>query len=105
MRYEGLDIQWLSQDVTESDGAGSLQLILLIMRKSVVQLLVGLASGLVLALLASGALQPVLYHVNPRDATVFAAVVTTLALASLIASFVPARRATNIDPVLALASE
>ena len=86
-------------------GAGSTQLILLIMRKSVVQLLVGLAVGLVLALLASGALQPVLYHVNPRDRAVFAAVVTTLALASLIASFVPARRATNIDPVLALASE
>src|SRR5207249_11949827 len=86
-------------------GAGSTQLILLIMRKSIVQLLVGLAVGLVLALLASGALQPVLYHVNPRDRAVFAAVVTTLALASLIASFVPARRATNIDPVLALASE
>ena len=44
------------------------QLILLMMRKSVVQLAIGLALGLGLALLASGALQPILYHVNPRDA-------------------------------------
>ena len=54
---------------------------------------------------ASGALQPVLYHVNPRDRMVFAAVVATLALASLIASFLPARRVTRIDPALALAAE
>jgi putative ABC transport system permease protein len=86
-------------------GAQGRQLILLIMRKSVIQLAIGLSLGLVLALLASGALQPVLYHVNPRDAAVFAAVVATLALASLVASFLPAWRVTKIDPALALASE
>ena len=46
-----------------------------------------------------------LYHVNPRDAVVFAAVVVTLAVASLVASFLPARRVTRIDPVVALATE
>ena len=86
-------------------GAQGAQLILLIMRKSVTQLAIGLVLGLGLALLASDALQPVLYHVDPRDAAVFAAVVVTLALASLIATFVPARRVTKIDPMLALASE
>jgi putative ABC transport system permease protein len=86
-------------------GAQGRQLILLVMRKSVVQLVIGLILGLALALFASGALQPVLYHVNPRDATVFAGVVATLALASLLASFLPARRVTKIDPVIALASE
>jgi putative ABC transport system permease protein len=86
-------------------GAQGAQLILLVMRKSVVQLMIGLALGLALALVASGALQPVLYHVNPRDGAVFAGVVVTLALASLVASFLPARRVTTIDPVLALASE
>jgi predicted permease len=86
-------------------GAQGRQLILLIMRKSVVQLAVGLAIGLGLALLASGALQPVLYHVDPRDTFVFAAVVATLATASVIASFLPARRVTRIDPVIALANE
>jgi putative ABC transport system permease protein len=86
-------------------GAQGRQLILLIMRKSVLQLAVGLAIGLGLALLASGALQPVLYHVDPRDTFVFAAVVATLATASVIASFLPARRVTRIDPVIALANE
>jgi putative ABC transport system permease protein len=86
-------------------GAQGRQLILLIMRKSVLQLAVGLCLGLSLALLASGALQPVLYHVNPRDTLVFACVLITLATASLIASFLPARRVTRIDPVIALANE
>ncbi len=86
-------------------GAQGVQLILLVMRKSVVQLAIGLALGLGLALVASGALQPVLYHVNPRDSSVFAGVIATLAVASLIASFLPARRVTKIDPMLALATE
>jgi predicted permease len=86
-------------------GAQGSQLILLVMRQSVIQLAIGLFLGLALALLASDALQPVLYHVNSRDQLVFAAVVVTLALASLTASFLPARRVTKIDPVLALASE
>jgi putative ABC transport system permease protein len=86
-------------------GAQGRELIMLVMRKSVLQLVSGLVLGLGLALLASGALQPVLYKVNPRDMMVFAAVVITLAIASLVASFLPARRVTKIDPVLALASE
>jgi ABC-type antimicrobial peptide transport system permease subunit len=86
-------------------GAQGTQLIVLVMRKSVAQLAIGLLLGLGLALLASGALQPVLYHVNPRDRAVFAGVVATLAAASLIASFLPARRVSKIDPVLALATE
>jgi predicted permease len=86
-------------------GAQGGQLIMLVMRKSVIQLAIGLVLGLLLALVASGALQPVLYHVDPRDMTVFAAVIATLAVASLIASFLPAQRVTRIDPVVALATE
>jgi ABC-type lipoprotein release transport system permease subunit len=43
--------------------------------------------------------------VDPRDVAVFAAVVATLTVVSLIASFLPARRVTKIDPVTALAVE
>jgi ABC-type lipoprotein release transport system permease subunit len=43
--------------------------------------------------------------VNPRDTLVFACVLITLATASLIASFLPARRVTRIDPVIALANQ
>jgi predicted permease len=86
-------------------GAQGAHLIGLIMRKSIVQLAAGLFLGLALALLASGALQPVLYHVNPRDMMVFTAVTGTLALTSLVATFLPARRVTRIDPVLALSTD
>ena len=86
-------------------GAQGLQLIMLIMRKSVLQLAIGLVVGLALALVASGLLQPVLYHVNSRDAAVFGGVIATLTLVSLSASFLPALRVTRIDPVRALASE
>src|SRR6266545_744740 len=86
-------------------GAQCAQLIALVMRKVVWQLAAGMALGLGLALLASGGLQPVLYHVNPRDGGVFAAVIVTLAVASLLASFLPARRVTKIDPALALTVE
>jgi putative ABC transport system permease protein len=83
-------------------GAQGRQLVGLVMRRSIVQIAVGMLLGLALALLASGALQPVLYQVDPRDAVVFGAVVVTLAVVSLAASFLPARRVTRIDPVTAL---
>jgi predicted permease len=86
-------------------GAKSAQLIALVMRRSVVQLGIGIVLGLALALLASGALQPILYRVNPRDAGVFAGVIATLIIVSLVASLLPARRVAKIDPVKALATE
>jgi len=86
-------------------GARGLQMIVLIMRRSVVQLAIGLVLGLALAAAASGQLQPVLYHVNPRDAAVFAGVVAALTLTTLTASVLPALRVTRIDPVRALGSE
>jgi putative ABC transport system permease protein len=86
-------------------GAPGRQLILLVMRKSLLQLAIGLFLGLGLALLASGFLAPVLYHVDPRDPAVLAIVLTALASASVLASFLPAYRVTKIDPVIALATE
>jgi predicted permease len=86
-------------------GAPGLLLVLLIMRKSVVQLVLGLFLGLGLALLASGALQPVLYHVNPRDPMVLTVVLAALGATSVLATVLPAWRVTKIDPIVALATE
>jgi hypothetical protein len=83
-------------------GAQGRQLIALVMRKGAVQLAVGLGIGLVLAVLAAGQLQIVLFEVNARDPFVFATVIVTLAGAGLLASLVPARRVTKVDPVSAL---
>jgi len=86
-------------------GAPGHGLIWLVLRKGVVQLAVGLAIGLALAALAAGPLTVALYQVEPRDPLVFGGVAVTLALVGLVASLIPARRVTRVDPVEALGSE
>jgi predicted permease len=88
--------------VRMAHGAQGRQLIALVMRKGARQLAVGLGIGLGLAVLAAGQLQLILFEVNARDPSVFAAVIATLACAGLVASFIPARRVTKVDPVTAL---
>jgi putative ABC transport system permease protein len=46
-----------------------------------------------------------LYRVNPHDPLVYVGVVALLALATLTACFFPARRATKVDPMIALRHE
>jgi ABC-type lipoprotein release transport system permease subunit len=46
-----------------------------------------------------------LYAIGPRDVTMFAAASVMLLITGLLASYVPARRATRIDPVSALRAE
>ena len=86
-------------------GAQKGQLIALVMRRSVIQLAIGVLLGLALALVASGALRPLLYRVSPRDATVFVGVVAMLIAVSLVATLLPASRVSKVDPVRALATE
>jgi predicted permease len=86
-------------------GARGSQLVLLVMRKAIVQSAVGLTLGLVLGLLATGPMQPLLYQVNPRDPVVLATVVVTLAATGLLTGLVATRRVTRLDPVAALGTE
>jgi putative ABC transport system permease protein len=65
----------------------------------------GLAIGMVLAFPAAQALRGLLYGVSPRDPRVFGAVAMLLALVALIATIVPALRATRVDPRVAMQSE
>ncbi len=86
-------------------GAKGGQLVRLVMRRGALQLAVGLVAGLGLGFLALNPLQFVLYKVQARDPTVFITVVAALALAGLLAGFLPAYRVTKIDPVKALAEQ
>ena len=63
---------------------------------------VGVALGLLGALLLTKSMQTVLYDVRPSDPTTFVEVILVLLGASLLASWLPARRALAIDPVTAL---
>jgi putative ABC transport system permease protein len=86
-------------------GAQGRQLVWLVLKKGVVQLGIGLGIGLGLAVLATRPLQFILFGVQARDPAVFGAVVVMLALIGLAASFIPARRVTQVDPVIALGAE
>jgi predicted permease len=66
---------------------------------------VGLAAGLGLALLASQILRNLLYGIAPSDPLTFAGVAFILSSVALIANLIPARRATEVDPLVALRYE
>jgi predicted permease len=77
----------------------------LVIRQGMRLPLAGLAIGMVLAFPAAQALRGLLYGVSPRDPRVFGAVAMLLALVALIATIVPALRATRVDPRVAMQSE
>ena len=66
---------------------------------------IGGSVGVVAALLASRLLASQLHGVPPHDAATFGAVFAVLLLVALAASYIPARRATRIDPQECLKSE
>jgi predicted permease len=68
-------------------------------------LVAGSVAGLVLGLAASRVLALVVYQATPRDPLVLAGVVAAMALLGLVATWVPARRALSVDPLVLLRDE
>jgi putative ABC transport system permease protein len=77
----------------------------LVMRDVVVVLVGGLTAGTCLALATVGILQEMLFGLAPRDAFTFVAAIGVLAAVAIVAGYIPARRATRIDPMVALRYE
>lgn len=86
-------------------GAKGSDVLKLVFRQGAVQLALGLGIGLALAAALSRGLEVVLFRTEPWDPTIFLAIVLVLVLTSVAASIVPARRATRIDPMVALRYE
>ena len=61
--------------------------------------------GLVLAFALAHGVANLLYEVSPNDPTVFATITGAVIAVALLASWLPARRASRIDPILALRDE
>ena len=65
----------------------------------------GSAAGLLLGMLASRVLAFIVYSATPRDPLVLAGVVLAMSLLGLLATWIPARRALSVDPLIMLREE
>ena len=86
-------------------GAGPRDVMWLVLRQSLKMILVGVALGTIAAFAAGRFLQHLVEGMRPVTAGTYAIVISLLILAALLASFVPARRASVIDPLKALRQE
>jgi ABC-type antimicrobial peptide transport system permease subunit len=86
-------------------GANRIQIMRLVFAGAAQLLIAGIVAGLALTLGAERIIKSVLYGVSPLDALTLAAAVGVLAGVSLLAAFLPARRAASIDPLEAMRIE
>ena len=86
-------------------GAPRMQVLGLVLRSGVLLTAIGIALGSLGAAATAGVLRSLLFGITPLDATTFAAVPLVFALVAMIASYLPAHRATRIDPIMALRQE
>jgi putative ABC transport system permease protein len=86
-------------------GAGSPSVVKLVLRQAVWMLGLGLGIGVPAALAATSVLRSFLYGVGARDPLTFVLIPVALAAIGVVASYIPARRATRVDPVVALRCE
>jgi putative ABC transport system permease protein len=86
-------------------GASRGDVLRLVLRQGAVLVGIGLAAGLFGALVVSRALRSVLYNVAPLDPVALFSALLTLSVVALIACFLPARRASRVDPIEALRAE
>ena len=83
-------------------GAEARDVFRLIVGHAVRLVAIGATIGVVGALLSSRAMESLLYGVKPADPWTFAAIVAVIAATALVASYLPARRAAKVDPLVAI---
>jgi len=86
-------------------GASERGIVGLVLRQGLTLALAGVGLGLAAAFLLGRAMQSLLWGIRSTDAATFAAVGVALGVVALVASYVPARRAARIDPIVTLRAE
>jgi putative ABC transport system permease protein len=86
-------------------GAEARDVLRMILKEGIVLSLLGVGIGLVGAFALSRLLKGMLYEITPTDPLTFAAISLLLVFVAMLASYLPARRATKVDPSVALRYE
>jgi ABC-type antimicrobial peptide transport system permease subunit len=77
----------------------------MVVRQGLTLVVIGLVIGVGGALAAGRVLSAYLYETAPRDPIIFAGVAAVFIAAGIVACLIPARRATRVDPLIALRAE
>jgi len=83
-------------------GARRSDIVKLILGRGFALAVIGIVAGVIFAASGASAMASLLYGVRPHDPTVFLAVALLLLLVTVLASYIPARRAAKVDPMTAL---
>ncbi len=86
-------------------GAGTAGVLRLVMVQAIALTAAGVVVGVAGAFAVTRLLQTLLFGVTPTDAATFIGVAILLSVVALVASYIPARRATRVDPMVALRYE
>jgi predicted permease len=86
-------------------GAQSRMLLWLVLRECLLLLVIGLAIGIPISLSSTRILKSLLYQLSPLDPMAISTAIVAVALMSIAAAWLPARRATKINPIQALRAE
>lgn len=86
-------------------GAGRAEVLALVLKQAMALAAIGLSLGLIGALATTRLLSTLLFGIRPLDPATFAAAATLLLAVALLATYLPARAATKVDPIVALRYE
>jgi predicted permease len=86
-------------------GAERMDILRLALRQGLVLVVIGVLTGLMVASALSRVMSQLLIGVSPNDVATYALITTLLSTVALAASYIPARRATKVDPMVALRYE
>lgn len=86
-------------------GAKPVQIIRMVVGQNLRIVLMGVILGIAVAIPATRLLRGLLFNVQPNDPATFIAIGVTLPVVAIVASYLPARRGTRIDPIVTLKSE
>jgi putative ABC transport system permease protein len=97
-----VDVRRVEIGVRMALGASRAGILQMVLRRVGLLLALGLGAGLAISLWAARFVEALLFRLEPRDASTFSAAVAVLVGAGLLAAWIPARRATRVDPAVVL---